>query len=69
MLTYQAFYQEELHKLLMQEIDRIKENLASGLSTPDFLAYKHQVGLIDGLKMAVELMSCLLYTSPSPRDS
>lgn len=57
MLTYQAFYQHELRKLMLSEIDRLKENLSSGVSTPDFSAYRHQVGVIDGLKMALELMS------------
>jgi hypothetical protein len=56
MLTFQAFYQHELHKLIMSEIERLQDNLATGLSTPDFSAYRHQVGVIDGLKMAIRLM-------------
>jgi hypothetical protein len=56
MLTYQSFYQHELSKLINVEIERLKENLSSGLSTPDFSAYKHQIGVIDGLKTALELM-------------
>jgi hypothetical protein len=56
MLTYQSFYQHELSKLINAEIERLKENLSSGLSTPDFSAYKHQIGAIDGLKTALELM-------------
>ena len=56
MLTFQSFYQHELKKLIAEEIDRRKENLASGLSTPDFSAYRHQVGTIDGLKQALELI-------------
>lgn len=56
MLTYTAFYQHELRKLMLEEIDRLKENVSSGLSTPDFSAYRHQVGVIDGLKQALALM-------------
>ena len=56
MLTFQAFYQNELYKLIAKEIERLQDTLASGLSTPDFSAYRHQVGVIDGLKMAVRLM-------------
>jgi hypothetical protein len=40
----------------MSEIERLQDNLATGLSTPDFSAYRHQVGVIDGLKMAIRLM-------------
>jgi hypothetical protein len=54
--TYSAFSQHELSKLINVEIERLKENLSSGLSTPDFSAYKHQIGVIDGLKTALELM-------------
>jgi hypothetical protein len=56
MLTYQAFYQHELRKLIVGEAERLKENLSVGMSTPDFSAYRHQVGIIDGLRRALELM-------------
>ena len=56
MLTYQAFYQHELRKLMVGEVERLKENLSAGMSTPDFSAYRHQVGIIDGLRRALELM-------------
>jgi hypothetical protein len=56
MLTYQSFYQHELRKLIHAEIERLKENLSSGLSTPDFSAYRHQIGVIEGFKVALELM-------------
>lgn len=55
MLTYNAFFQQELQKLLVKEMDRLKENLSLGLSTPDFATYKHQVGVIEGLRKALEL--------------
>lgn len=55
MLTYQAFYQHELHKLLISEIERVKENLSLGLSSPDYASYRHQVGVIEGLRRALGL--------------
>jgi hypothetical protein len=55
MLTYQAFYQSELNKLIKLEIERLKDNLVTAHTTLDFSAYKHQVGVIDGLKRALEL--------------
>lgn len=56
MLTYNTFYQHELKKLIENELERRKEIISSGMSTPDFSAYKHQVGVMDGLKQALELM-------------
>ena len=55
--TYQAYYQYELKKLLNAEIERIKETLVSSYQIEgfDFSAYRHQVGRIEGLRMAVEL--------------
>jgi len=55
MLTYQAFYQHELQKLILDEIERRKDNLSRGSSADDFPAYKHQVGIIEGLRMALQL--------------
>jgi hypothetical protein len=55
MLTYQTFYQHELKKLIVAEIDRLMENLGNGMSTPDFPSYKHQVGIIEGLRRALQL--------------
>ena len=55
MLNYQTFYQSELVKLINAEIDRLKDNLITAHTTMDFSAYKHQVGVIDGLKRALEL--------------
>jgi hypothetical protein len=56
MLNYQTFYQSELVKLLKSEIDRLKDNLVTAHTTMDFSAYKHQVGVIDGLKRALDLV-------------
>lgn len=57
MLTQVAFYQTELRKLLMAEIERRKENIVMGhrASDFDFPTFKHHVGIIEGLRMALEL--------------
>ena len=56
MLTYQAFFQRELQKLIRAEIERLKDNLVSAHLTFDYPAYKHQVGIINGLQRALELV-------------
>lgn len=48
-------FDKELRVLLQAEIERLKDNLANGLSTPDYESYKHTVGKIAGLTMALEL--------------
>jgi hypothetical protein len=55
--TYQAYYQYELKKLLNSEIERIKEMLVSSYQIEgfDFSAYRHHVGKIEGLRIALEL--------------
>ncbi len=55
-LTYQAFFQHELEKLIQSEIQRLKDSLVSAHGTFDFAAYKHQVGIIVGLQRALELV-------------
>jgi hypothetical protein len=55
MQAFNTLLQRELNKLLLSEIERLKENLSNGLSTPDFAAYRHQVGVIEGLRKALEL--------------
>lgn len=56
-VTGQSYYQYELKKLLNEEIERLKESLLSAYHIEgfDFAAYRHQVGKIEGLRMAVEL--------------
>lgn len=56
MLSTQAYFRNELLKLIVNEVDRIKENLTNWGATPDFPTYTHQVGKIDGLRVALELM-------------
>jgi len=55
--TYQAYYQYELKKLIDTHIERIKESLTSSYQVEgfDFASYKHIVGRIEGLRLALEL--------------
>lgn len=55
--TYQAYYQYELKKLINESIERIKESLISSYQIEgfDFSSYRHQVGRVEGLRLALEL--------------
>jgi hypothetical protein len=55
MLTYQAFFQHELLKIIDQEVERLSESLINGHNALDYPAYKHNVGMIQGLRRAKEL--------------
>lgn len=55
MLTRNVLFRAELEKLIEQEVQRLMENVVVGHATIDFPAYKHQVGVIDGLRIAMEL--------------
>jgi len=55
MLTFNTLFERELKRLIEEAIDHRKENLSTGLATIDFPTYKHQVGIITGLRMALEL--------------
>lgn len=55
MLTFNTRFEMELHKLIEQAIEERKEQLSTGLATVDFETYKHQVGIIRGLRLALEL--------------
>lgn len=50
------YFRNELIKLLVEEAERIKENLTNWGATPDFPTYTHQVGKIDGLRLALEFI-------------
>ena len=54
MLTFNTLFERELKKLIASAIEDRKENLSTGLATIDFPTYKHQVGIITGLRMALE---------------
>jgi hypothetical protein len=55
MLTYNQLFENTLRKLIQEEIDRLSENLALGLSVTDFAHYRENVGRITGLKKTLEL--------------
>ena len=55
MLTYNAFFQHELKKLIELEIDRLADEMISGYSIDDFPSYRHHIGQIKGLRKALEL--------------
>ena len=55
MLTRNVLFRAELEKLIEQEVQRLMENVVVGHATIDFPSYKHQVGVIDGLRLALEL--------------
>ena len=51
--------------------DKIKKLLGSTKVDPEFSGQVDQIGLVNGLAWTMnggEIMTCLLYTSPSPRD-
>lgn len=58
MLSYNAALLIEMKKQITQEIEVLKENLvhAHRIDGFDYSAYKHQVGRIDGLRRAIELL-------------
>ena len=55
MQTYSSFYQHELLKLIALEIEQRKEQLVTASSSFDFPSYRHHVGIIEGLRAALEL--------------
>lgn len=57
MLTYNAFFQHELLKMIDEEIERLKDSLVHGHSALDYPQFKYNVGLIQGLLKAKELCS------------
>jgi hypothetical protein len=58
MLTQQSYFQNELSKLIEAEIERRKDNVIAAHQAVgfDFSAYKHQVGIIEGLRLAMSLI-------------
>jgi hypothetical protein len=55
-LTYQAHLAHLLIKAINEEIRARTDNLVSGHTALDFPTYKHHVGVIEGLKRALELI-------------
>jgi len=54
-LTHNMQFERELKQLLEQIIEERKELISTGLSTVDYPTYKHQVGIIFGLRLALEM--------------
>ena len=55
MLSQQKFYRVELEKLIQDEIVRLTGNIINGQSAVDYADFKFQVGMIRGLREALEL--------------
>lgn len=55
MLTFHALYTEQYKKLIEEELMRMMETLTTNGAITDFPAYKHRLGVIEGLKRALEL--------------
>lgn len=55
MLTFHALYIEQYRKLIEEELQRLMESLTTNGAITDFSTYKHRVGVIEGLKRALEL--------------
>ena len=56
MLTYTAHFQSELEKLIRAEIERMKDTHVMGHASLDYAGYKHNVGIIQGLQRALDLV-------------
>ena len=53
MLTYNTLFEHEFKKIILAEIERVTDILASG-SAIDYADYKQQVGRIQGLRAALD---------------
>jgi hypothetical protein len=56
MLTYATHLQSVIEKLIREEIDTKTKMLVSAHQSLDFAAYKHHVGVVQGLERALELV-------------
>ena len=56
MLTNQAYYKHELQRSIIEEIERLRAIVTDSPSPiDDFSQYRHHIGLIEGLRRALEL--------------
>lgn len=55
-LTYQAHYAHLLSKAIQEDIRERTDALVTGHTAFDFPTYKYHVGVVEGLKRALELM-------------
>lgn len=55
MLTFHAKFLHHYKELIEEELKRIMEIVTANHAITDFSAYKYQIGILDGLKKALEL--------------
>lgn len=55
MLTFHAVYLDQYKKLIDEEIQRLMSVVLTNHAVTDFPAYKHYVGVIEGLRRALEI--------------
>jgi hypothetical protein len=53
-MNYNTLFENELRQLISQELERLTDNMANGLSINDIGQYKHEVGRILGLRAALD---------------
>lgn len=56
MQTAHSFFQSELERLIVEQVNRLKDQLVTAHTTIDYPAYKHQIGRIEGLQSVFELI-------------
>lgn len=54
MQTFHSLYRSEFKKLIEEEIQRLMQNLTMNGAIQDFSAFKHTIGVVEGLKKALE---------------
>jgi len=54
-LTYNGQFEQELMKLVNQEIDNRLNDLANVVAITDHATYSHRAGIIQGLRMVADL--------------
>jgi hypothetical protein len=55
MYTTSSVFEAEIRKLLNSAIDRIKDDLANGLSVQDIQTYREKVGEVRAYRTALDL--------------
>lgn len=56
MLTYNTHLMNQLRKLIQVDIQNKMEDIISSHSAMDFAAFKYQVGIIEGLRKALDFV-------------
>lgn len=54
-MNYNTLFEVELRKLVAAEIDRLSDNLCSGVAITDIASYKHEVGRILALRAVYDM--------------